>query len=258
MSNRFQFVHSDPACSAIAMEETASNDKSIIALDIQTKLQFRTEDGTIFHEYEYPSDRHIQNCGGYIDKLMKYRSQSVRNAVSTMFLPNANLPDLPVLKGRSILVDILLTKMIDRFSQKNIGGKAKLFEHGCTVAEHYEMIDQMLAAWCGGSAQEKLSYYGLDISPLALSAARILHSKALPEDFQLILAEGQRYHPASKFHGLLNEHWGCQPCLRPASCPGQTPRANTLWRCVGTLDYGGTSRLLGDQSFWHSKLFRIN
>ena len=190
MTKRFQFINSDPPLNAITMDDSVSSHRSMIALDIQTKLQFRFENGAIFHEYEYPSDRNIQNCGGYIDKLMKYRSKPVREAVFTMFLPNAKLPDLPVLKGRSILVDILLTKMIDRFSRNNIGVKAKLFDHGCTVAEHYEMINQMLAALCNGSASEMLSYCGLDISPLALCAARILHPIPSPNDFRLILAEG--------------------------------------------------------------------
>lgn len=190
MTKRFRFINSDPPPSAINIDDSVPSHKSMIALDIQTKLQFRSEDGTIFHEYQYPSDRNIQNCGGYIDKLMKYRSKPVREAVSTMFLPNAKSPELAVLKGRSILVDILLTKMIDRFSKNNIGAKAKLFDHGCTVAEHYEMIDQMLAALCNGSAREMVSYYGLDISPIALCAARILNPITSPKDFQLILAEG--------------------------------------------------------------------
>lgn len=190
MSKRFQLKNVNPNFSTFAEGATASGDNSIIALDIQTKLQFLAEDGAIHHEYEFPSDRHIQNCGGYIDKLIKYRSQPVREAVAAMFSGQGVAVQSPVLMGRSILVDTLLTKMIDRFVGSGAAPRAKLFDHGCTVAEHYEMIDQMLAAYCGRSTQDCLSYYGLDVSPLALSAARLLHPKAPAADFQLTLAEG--------------------------------------------------------------------
>jgi SAM-dependent methyltransferase len=197
MSNRIEIVTSDPIYNASHINDMASNQKSLIALDIETKMQFRTEDGEIYHEYAYPSDRHIQNCGGYIDKLLKYRSQAVRDEIRDMLMSDLEIAISPVLKGRSILVDILLAKMISRFNRDNPGVRAKVFDHGCTVAEHYEMIDQMLKAHCSGSAREMISYYGLDVSPLVLSAARAMHATAPPQHFQLMLAEGSNFELAT-------------------------------------------------------------
>jgi hypothetical protein len=193
MSNRFLFLNCSPVCSSAQVADVSSSEKSIIALDIQTKLQFRTEDGTLYHEYAYPSDHHIQNCGGYIDKLVKYRSKSVRDAVNKLFSPDSQPPDNPIVKGRSILVDILLTKMIARFILDEVGVKPKLFDHGCTVAEHFDMINHMLGIYCSKPTQARLSYYGLDISPLALSAAHIMNAAGLAEDFHLVLAEGSDF-----------------------------------------------------------------
>lgn len=195
MSNRFNLKKIPPHYNSNAAISGTAAGNSVMALDIRTKLQFLSEDGSVYHEYEFPSDRDIQNCGGYIDKLMKYRSEPVRDEVASMFAPDVTAPEAPVLKGRSILVDILLTKMIDRFITTHDGARAKLFDHGCTVAEHYEMLDQMLTAYCGRSAPESFSYYGLDVSPLALCGARMLHPKAPPSDFHLILAEGSDISP---------------------------------------------------------------
>jgi len=57
-------------------------------------------------------------------------------------------------------------------------------------AEHYEMLNQTLSAYCGLSVAESLTYIGLDNAPFALSAARLLHRNVVPDDFRLILAEG--------------------------------------------------------------------
>jgi len=190
MSNCFNLKSVNPDYSTFSKEIATSDVNSIIALDIQTKFQFLADDGSVYHEYQFPSDRDIQNCGGYVDKLIKYRSQLAREAIVNMFQANSRSPELPVLRGRSILVDTLLTRMVDRFLANNASTKAKLFDHGCTVAEHYEMLDQMLHAYSNRSALDSISYYGLDISPLALAGARLLHSEVSPSDFNLILSEG--------------------------------------------------------------------
>lgn len=70
MPGRFKFLNLDPICSTVVISDAASK-KSLIDLDIETKIQFRNEEGAIFHEYIYSSDRHIQNCGGYEVDLIR-------------------------------------------------------------------------------------------------------------------------------------------------------------------------------------------
>lgn len=191
MSQYFQFEKVTPPETAAGLQIGDETGKTIIALDIQTKIQFRSSEGSVEHEYLFPSNRHIQNCGGYVDKLIKYRSTEVRNAVEELASKGASHLPLPdVLKGRSILVDQILAQMVDRLLGSRKQDRATIFDHGCTVAEHYELLDQMMYARSGYRASERLSYVGLDVSPLALSAARILHPNAPESHFQLILAEG--------------------------------------------------------------------
>lgn len=193
MSKRFfiKLARENPLYVVIDFSGKPSN--SVIALDIQVKLQFQEASGEFFHEYALPYLHDIVTSGGYVDKILKYRSQRVEAAIAGLFKPDGlNVARrLPVLAGRSLLVDILLTKMIYKLlSDKLKSKKAILFDHGCTVAEHYDMLDQMLSAYCGLSAAESLSYIGLDNSPFALSGARVLHPGVVPDDFRLILAEG--------------------------------------------------------------------
>jgi len=191
MTQRFKLKHLNITLPKVADEYNVAGSKSVIALDIKTKIQFHEENGSIFHEYNFHSDRHIQNCGGYIDKLIKYRSKKIKDAVGKMILADKPLDQLPsLLKSRSILVDMFLSKMIAIFLKGKKSDRAKLFDHGCTIAEHYEMIDQMLASICGKTAADCISYFGVDISPLALSAAKMLHPNAPSDHFHLALAEG--------------------------------------------------------------------
>ena len=68
--------------------------------------------------------------------------------------------------------------------------RVSLFDHGCTVAEHFDLLDVLLQAVGPDRARDVLHYIGLDISAMLLSAARLLHSDVKEEHFQLIRAEG--------------------------------------------------------------------
>lgn len=193
MSKRFDLHKIVAGENPQLLEATSADSKAVIALDIETKFSFQNQDGSVFHEYALPSDRDIQNCGGYIDKIIKYRSPEVKAAVSNVFAEAGKYTarEIAVLNGRSFLVDILLTKMIKKLlSEPNSSRKAHLLDHGCTVAEHFDMLDQMLSAHAGLTAANSICYYGLDISPLALSGAKMLHQHAPSENFRLILSEG--------------------------------------------------------------------
>lgn len=193
MNKKFTFKKKNPIFFDIFDIKDKSKSSSLMALDIETKLQFRTNDNEVYHEYIFPSDRDIQNTGGYIDKILKYRSKEIKRKIIDLSLDELANSDTDVLKSRSVLVDVILTKMINKFLKKNTNSRARIFDHGCTVGEHYDMINQMLMAKFGYSAKEKISYIGLDISPLALSAARILHSDIEKENFKLIRAEGSSF-----------------------------------------------------------------
>ena len=191
MSSRFQIKKAIPTLGLASSERSSNSSGTIISLDIHTKIVFQNVDGSNLHEYFLPSNRHIQNCGGYIDKLIKYRSPEIRMAVLELVKSGDKKDQLPdILQGRSILVDTIIAEMIERFVGENPTKRAKIFDHGCTVAEHYEMLDQMLYARSGLTNAQCISYFGLDVSPLVLSAARMLHPSAPKEHFHLALAEG--------------------------------------------------------------------
>jgi hypothetical protein len=190
----FELVHDASYPKIRSIQNESSVDKSLIALDIQAKYQFLTEQGELFHEYGFFTDRHIQNCGGYVDKLLKYRSPEVINFILR------NQPSLelfrgspfPVLHGRSAHIDLILVDLIDSYRRQYGVDRVSLLDHGCSVAEHFDLLDLIFRVKQNRKAQDFLSYYGLDVSPLVLSAAKLLHNALLGNHFRLILGEGSK------------------------------------------------------------------
>ena len=72
----FQLVRHDPILPT-GSEVSASTARDVLALDIQTKYQFLDDMGAVFHEYALPASPEIQNCGGYVDKIAKYRDPAL-------------------------------------------------------------------------------------------------------------------------------------------------------------------------------------
>jgi hypothetical protein len=187
----FQIKQDATVPETITIPNAVPTSQAVMALKIDTKYRFQTEQGVFYHEYSLPSNRDIQNCGGYTDKLLKYRSPRIRDFIMSA-KPNIDrfkASDYPVLRGRSPQIDLILNELISRLrSMRN--GRVSLFDHGCTLAEHFDMLDLLLQATTGERAQDVLSYCGLDCSPLVLSAARLFHQECLGRHFKLILAEG--------------------------------------------------------------------
>jgi hypothetical protein len=187
----FQLVRHDPILPT-GSGLSASTARDVLALDVQTKYQFLDEAGAVFHEYPVPGSPEIQNCGGYIDKVAKYRDPALIDYLRQSGVSKESFAssEFPILATRSPQLDLLLFRLIRHLRRREPGVRIGLFDHGCSVAEHFDLLDAMLEASGEGRARDVLSYVGLDISPLLLTAAKVLHSDADPEHFRLIRAEG--------------------------------------------------------------------
>lgn len=186
-------------------------DRGVIALDIRTKYQFIDRSGGIFHEYEFPGSAEIQNCGGYFDKVAKYRDPALLAYLKEAGVSQTSFatPRFPILATRSPQLDLLVLQYVDHLRK---GGRARvsLLDLGCSIAEHFDLLDVMLQASDAGRAGEVLNYVGLDVSALLLSAARILHSDIPENHFQLVHREGStldfpdRYFDVTMTVGVVN------------------------------------------------------
>lgn len=171
------------------------SEQSVLALDIECKYQFVDDSGDIVHEYAIPGNADIHNCGGYIDKLLKYRDPRLAEYLQEHGVSESTLvtDEFPILATRSPELDLALLGFVNFLLDRHGKERVSLLDHGCTVAEHYDLLGLMIRASRGCGAEDVLDYYGLDVSPLVLSAARLLHSSAPREYFKLMLAEGSQF-----------------------------------------------------------------
>jgi hypothetical protein len=118
---------------------------SILALDIQSKYIFVDNNGETYHQYFVPGTSDIQNCGGYVDKVIKYRDPLLVEYLSVHGISQESFAHgpFPILQTRSPQLDLLLFDLICHLRKtKGLEG-VKLLDHGCTVAEHYDLLDVM-------------------------------------------------------------------------------------------------------------------
>lgn len=169
-----------------------SGERALIALDIQTKYQFIDRTGAVRHEYGLPGSPEIQNCGGYFDKVVKYRDPALRQHLKSRGVSAESLgdPQFPILATRSPQLDLLIFLLVKKLREQDRCRRISIFDHGCSVAEHYDLLDTMLAADSGERARDVLDYCGLDMSALLLHTARMLHADVPLERFRLVHAEG--------------------------------------------------------------------
>jgi hypothetical protein len=188
----FQLKHDDPGPPESALINAGSDDRRVIALDICTKYQFVDATGAIRHEYVLPGTPEIQNCGGYFDKLAKYRDPALLTYLKHAGVSKESFanPQFPLLATRSPQLDLLLLRLIKHLREQRGNERVSLFDHGCSVAEHFDLLDVMLQAETGERACDVISYVGLDISALLLTAAQAFHSDVPQEHFRLIQSEG--------------------------------------------------------------------
>jgi hypothetical protein len=173
------------------------NGSALIALDIQCKYQFLDEEGRVYHEYPFPGDRDLHNLGGYVGKVVKYRDPALFDYLRRAGVSPGSFatPAFPILATRSPQLDLLLLGLIRHLRSAHHLDRVRLFDHGCTVAEHFDLLDVMLRASSGGSesAADLLDYCGLDKSPMLLAVARLLHYGLDPTHFRLVCGEGSQF-----------------------------------------------------------------
>jgi methyltransferase family protein len=193
----FELEQFDPCpLGASGQLDDGQRETQLIALDIQSKYLFVDDDGATYHEYAVPGTPDIQNCGGYVDKVIQYRDPALfsylqKHGVSEDVFARA---PFPILTTRSPRLDLLLFTLISSLKEQGLD-RVSVLDHGCTVAEHYDLLDIMLRAASGEreNAANVLSYVGLDKSPMLLSIARLLHPQAPADHFSLVRAEGSDF-----------------------------------------------------------------
>lgn len=177
---------------------------NLLALDISARYIFFDANGEIFHEYPLPSDADIHNVGGYVGKVIKYRDPALlehfkRSGVTVGALKES---PFPILTSRSPQLDLVLFQLIERLRAEHGLDRVSLFDLGCTVGEHWDLLNTMLLASepDGGGSATMLSYCGLDKSSLLLTIAYLLHADVRRDHFRLIHAEGSSFDlPDSTF-----------------------------------------------------------
>jgi hypothetical protein len=206
-ASRFQFESFDPAPVAkVGRLSSPSQSNALMALDRAQQYLFCDESGSIVHRYDLPDDSDILNCGGYIDKLLKYKQSDLinhlkRNGINQESLNN---PTYPILQTRSPQLDFLIYRLLIALRTDSPGHRISLLDIGCTVSEHFDMLDIMLESEYGrlGRAETILDYTGVDNSPLVLAASRLLHGNVDRNYFKLILSEGSNFSSISKSYDI--------------------------------------------------------
>jgi hypothetical protein len=179
---------------------------TLLALNIQTKYLFVDDASRTYHEYILPTNRDVHNIGGYVGKVVAYRDPRLleflaREGVSKK---SFSTPQFPLLATRSPQLDLVLFDLVHHLRSARPGERVTLFDLGCTVAEHWDLLDTMFRAASGGrdTSDKLLSYHGLDYSMLVLLAARLLHARAPAAHFQLIQSEGSEFTVPDKAFDL--------------------------------------------------------
>lgn len=195
---QFELEQFDPCPLADkGLMEGSSEATQVLSLDIQSKYLFVDESGKTYHQYFVPGTPDVQNCGGYVDKVIKYRDPRLieyllAKGVSTSSFANS---PFPILQTRSPKLDLLLFDLICHLRQVMGIERVSLLDHGCTVAEHYDLLDVMLRAASHEkcTASQLLHYCGLDKSAMLLTIARLLHPMAPQNHFRVIQLEGTAF-----------------------------------------------------------------
>ena len=203
------FAEFDPAPPAPTGElKPAQGGSALLALDRAATYLFAEAGGQIGHRYDFPDDSDVFNCGGYLDKVLQYRAPALAAHLRRHGVAKPTFDDgtFPLLASRSPQLDLLILRMVLALRAERPGRRVSLFDLGCTVAEHFDLLDVMLRAATGDrdDAAAALSYHGIDISPLVLFAARYIHGGLDPEHFRLGLVEGSGFEapPATYDIGL--------------------------------------------------------
>lgn len=174
-----------------------SDTTSLMALTFETKYQFVDETGAVFHEYILPNDPDVYYLSGYVGKIIYYRDPSLIAYLRSHGISKESFQteEFPILGTQSPQIDLVVYQLIRVLRERFCLDRVKVFDLGCTVAEHYDLLDTLLKASSGGrdDAAGVLSYRGLDRSARVLSVAAMMHPKPDPEHFHLTRAEGSDF-----------------------------------------------------------------
>lgn len=203
---RFELQSFDP-CPLSRTDKLGTGEASrvqVLALNIESKYQFVDPEGAVYHEYPVPGTPDVQNCGGYVDKIIQYRAPALAQYLASEGVSERSFGSgrFPILGTRSPRLDLHLFDLIHDLLRDAPGERVGLLDHGCTVAEHFDLLDVMLKAASGGKrgAADTLDYFGLDKSTMLLTIARLLHFEQPQDRFRLLRAEGSDFSlPPSSF-----------------------------------------------------------
>lgn len=177
----------------------------LIALDRFCAYLFFDDEKEI-HKYEIPDDSDILNCGGYLDKLVKYRSDEIKNFLSSREICKKNflaIP-IPIFQSRSPLIDLNLIDAIFYLKNEDLCSRISVLDVGCTICEHWDFIDQLIRIKTNNidSAKNWLYWHGVDISPLVIAAAAMTHSDLSDNEFKVSVSEGSSFQTQENAYDL--------------------------------------------------------
>jgi Methyltransferase domain len=195
---QFELEQFDPCpLSDKGVMEGSAEATQVISLDIQSKYLFVDESDKVYHQYFVPGTPDVQNCGGYVDKVIKYRDPQLIEYLATQGVSTASFvkSPFPILQTRSPKLDLLLFDLICHLRKVTGLERVSLLDHGCTVAEHYDLLDVMLRAASKGewTASSALQYCGLDKSAMLLTIAKLLHPTTSHDNFRVMQVEGAAF-----------------------------------------------------------------
>tara|TARA_X000000950_G_scaffold288388_1_gene404902 strand:- start:46494 stop:47489 length:996 start_codon:yes stop_codon:yes gene_type:complete len=170
--------------------------KELMLLDVEAKYQFLDKSSKdIFHSYPLCADDHILHCGGYLDKMLKWRDPKLlkflkKNGISKR---SFKTDKFKILQTRSPQIDLLILDLLKYFYSKNkFSSRVRFFDHGCSVSEHLDLLKLMVGIFFNEefNLENIIDYTGMDHSSLCLMASRLFHETFDKNFYNLICSEG--------------------------------------------------------------------
>ncbi len=195
---KFKFLKYDPVpySNKTIYDKDSSYSKQIMLLDVEAKFEFLEKfSKDHYHSYPLCSDDHILHCGGYLDKILKWRDKKLFNYLKKNGLSKKSFSTdkFKILQTRSPQIDLLISNLFKYFYSKNkFSSRIKFFDHGCSVSEHLDLLKVMIEIIFKGkfSIEDIIDYTGMDHSSLCLMASRLFHETFDKKFYNLICSEG--------------------------------------------------------------------
>lgn len=197
---RYTLERIDPVGRAVVDPSEQSESAALFAVTIEDKYEFYDADGETFHSHTIGGEPDFDTCGGYVGKVIDYRDPRLYDHLAANGVSRESFGSngFPLLATRSPQLDLVIFGALQLARESFSLDRVALFDLGCTVAEHYDLLDVMFRVTSGGreGASDVLSYHGLDRSSQLLSFARVLHQSVPTEHFVLRQQEGSAFEYA--------------------------------------------------------------